>query len=78
MATVTVTRKKPKSGFKTDAITGASYVVTFSALPGQTFGPWSFAETVTDLRISALLPAVEARNLVLDAFVSDSATKETR
>lgn len=56
MSTVTVTRK-PHGRF----------VMSFSALPGRTFGPWGFAETVRDLQVSALLSAREALNLVLDA-----------
>lgn len=66
MATVTVTRK------------GKRFVSTFSALPGREFGPWEFAEMVRDLRISALLEAAEARDLVLTAHADGSATSEMR
>lgn len=62
MSTVTITRKRRDR-----------FVVTFSALPGRTFGPWNFAETVRDLRVSALLTAREARDLVLDADASGKA-----
>lgn len=57
--TVTVTRERRDR-----------FTVSFSALPGRTFGPWSFAETVRDLQVSALLTAREARDLVLDADAS--------
>jgi hypothetical protein len=67
MSTVTVT--SPRKG---------RFTVTFSKLPGRTFGPWGFAETVTDLRISALLEHRETRDLVMDAAVSGSATTDTR
>lgn len=60
--TVTVTRK------------GKRFVTSFSALPGRTFGPWDFAETVRDLTVSALLPPRAARDLVLDAHAAGSAT----
>lgn len=62
MRTVTVTRR------------GKRFAVSFSALPGQSFGPWEFAETVRDLRVSALLTPMEARDLVMDA-ASGSATR---
>lgn len=62
MRTVTVTAK------------GSRYAVSFSALPGRSFGPWEFAETVRDLRVSALLTPMEARDLVMDA-AGGSATR---
>jgi hypothetical protein len=51
--TVTVARK------------GKGYLVSFSALPGRTFGPWAFDEVVRDLQVSALLTPFQARNIVL-------------
>jgi hypothetical protein len=69
--TVTVTRKGKSTS-------SGRYLVTFSRLPGQTFGPWDMPETVQDLRVSALLDPREARDLVLDAAVNGSATTETR
>ena len=65
MSTVTVTRKRRNR-----------FVVSFSDLPGHTFGPWDFAETVRDLRVSALLTPREARDLVLDADASGTARRE--
>lgn len=62
MSTVTVTAR------------GKRFTLAFSQLPGRTFGPWGFAETVRDLRVSALLAPVDARNLVMDAAVSGSAS----
>lgn len=64
MSTVTVTKR------------GVRYVVTFSALPGKAFGPWDLGEAIRDLRVSALLTAAEARDLVMDAAVAGSATRE--
>jgi hypothetical protein len=55
-----------------------AWLVEFSKLPGRTFGPWDFGETVRDLRVSALLEPVEARNLVMDATAAGTATTETR
>lgn len=70
MATVTVKKARPR---KYPRVT-----LHFSKLPGQVFGPYLWPDAVTDLRISALLPAVEARNLVLDALATGEATTETR
>ena len=56
--------------------TGRRYTLTFSRLPGRKFGPWPFADTVRDLRVSALLSAVAARDLVMDASVHGSVTAE--
>lgn len=66
--TVTVTRggKRPR--------VNAKYRLSFSQLPDRTFGPWDFAETVRDLRVSALLAPTEARTLVLNAHANGSAT----
>lgn len=64
--TVTVTRK------------GTRFVSTFSQLPGRTFGPWDLPEMIRDLQVSALLPALEARDLVLDAHAAGSATTAMR
>ena len=66
--TVTVTRAR--SG------RDSRYTLSFSALPGRTFGPWDFAETARDLRVSALMTPVDARNLVCDAAARGTATSE--
>jgi hypothetical protein len=65
MATVTVTR------------TGKRYKLSFSKLPGQSFGPYSSDEAIRDLRVSALLEPVAACKLVVDATIDGSATTET-
>lgn len=67
--TVTVTRQGAQR-------VNAKYTATFSQLPGQSFGPWSMTEMIKDLRVSALLEPIEARNLVLDAHAKGSATTE--
>jgi hypothetical protein len=54
--------------------TGQRFRLEFSQLPGKSFGPWGFAETVRDLTISALLEPLKARDLVMDAFSKGSAT----
>lgn len=64
--TVTVTRRPC-----------GEFVIRFSRLPGQTFGPWEFAETVRDLTVSALLEPIDARNLVIEASVHGSATTDS-
>lgn len=72
---VTVTRKdtkKPRSG-----ALDARYTVTFDALLGRTFGPWSYAETSRDLTVSADLEPAAARALIFDAFTDGSASRET-
>lgn len=56
---------------------GKRFVSEFSVLPGKTFGPWDMPEMIRDLTISALLPAMDARNLVFDAAAKGSATTET-
>ena len=53
------------------------YKLAFSALHGQTFGPWDFSETVRDLTVSALLTPFDARGLVLAALDHGSATVST-
>lgn len=63
--TVTVS-KYGKSRFK----------VSFSLLPGRSFGPWELPETIRDLTVSALLSPLDARTLVCDAAVKGSATTE--
>lgn len=65
-ATVTVTRQ--------GKLGRARFQIAFSALPGRTFGPWSFAQTVRDLTVSALLSPLGARNLVMEAGALGSAT----
>ena len=67
---VTVTLVKRSTGF-------LRYKLAFSALPGQSFGPWEFDETVRDLTVSALLSPIDARNLVLTALICGSATSPT-
>ena len=69
MATVTVRRVGKKR-------VNARYTSEFSALPGQTFGPFDFAEMGRDLRVSALLSPIQARNLVLDAHEKGEATSD--
>ena len=70
MDSVTVTVVKRRTGLP-------RYTLAFSALPGQTFGPWDFVETVRDLTVSALLTPFDARGLVLDALDHGSATVST-
>lgn len=70
MSTVTVKKARPRNGPRV--------TLHFSKLPGQTFGPYAWTEAVTDLTVSALLPRVEARNLVLDALIAGEATTDTR
>ncbi|MBQ0890000.1 hypothetical protein KBZ94_34610 [Streptomyces sp. RM72] len=53
------------------------YTAQFSALPGRTFGPWDMPEMIQELRISALLDAHEARDLVFDAAVAGTVTAPT-
>ncbi|TLQ39204.1 hypothetical protein [Streptomyces marianii] len=53
------------------------YTCEFSALPGRTFGPWDLIETIQELKISALLSAREARDVVFDAAVNGTATAHT-
>ena len=67
--TVTVTCARQN----VDAVSKARYRVSFSQLPGRPSGPWSFATTVRDLTVSALLSPATARGLVLDAYVLGSA-----
>jgi hypothetical protein len=67
---VTVTCKcKPHA----DAILGARYTLSFSRLPDQTFGPYSFMDARGQLIVSALLSAPDARNLILDAYANGTA-----
>lgn len=67
--TVTVKKARPRNGPRV--------TLRFSRLPDQVFGPYAWTEAITDLTISALLPKVEARNLVLDALVRGEATTNT-
>ena len=67
---VTVTVVKRRTGFPL-------YTLAFSALPGQTFGPWDFSETVRDLTVSALLSPLDARKLVLAARNYNTVTVPT-
>lgn len=50
------------------------YTLTFSKLPGRSFGPYDFAEAIGQLRIAALLSALEARDLVMDAATAEDRT----
>lgn len=59
---VTVTRK------------GKRFQLSFSALPGRTFGPFDLPEAVRDLMVSADLPPRVARDLVLDAHTNGAAS----
>jgi hypothetical protein len=51
--------------------------LVFSKLPGETFGPYDFAETVRELRVGALLEPTEARDVVMDAAVTGRETINT-
>lgn len=51
------------------------YYLTFSRLPGKKFGPWTQAEAIRDLTVSALLDRLDARTLVMDAAQDGAATK---
>ena len=48
--------------------------LAFSKLPDQTFGPYGFAEVIGQLRVAALLSALDARNLVMDAATAEDHT----
>jgi hypothetical protein len=50
------------------------YTLTFSKLPGQSFGPYEFAEAISQLYVCALLSRPDARNLVMDAATSAKRT----
>jgi len=50
------------------------YRLEFSKLPGRPFGPYEFAEAITQLYVAALLSRLEARNLVMDAATSADRT----
>lgn len=50
--------------------------LSFSKLPGQKFGPYPWKDAVTELTFSALLSRADARNLVLDALATGTATTE--
>lgn len=67
--TVTVTRAR--------SYRGERVTLEFSRLPGRVFGPYYWGEAITDLTVSALLPRLAARNLVLDALTQGAATTET-
>jgi hypothetical protein len=55
---------------------GKRFKMSFSKLPDRVFGPYDFAETIRDLRVSALLSPVDARSLVIDATVNGAATTQ--
>jgi hypothetical protein len=52
------------------------FMLTFSKLPGQEFGPYLFGDAVRELTIAALLSPLAARNTVLDSVLGPS-TAET-
>ncbi len=68
--TVTVRKARPRNG--------ARVTLHFSKLPGRKFGPYPWPEAITDLTISALLPRIDARNLVFEALATGEATTDTR
>ena len=74
--TVTVTRTTQAK--TTDAIRDTRFRLTFSALPGQTFGPYGYQDARGDLLVAALLSPADARNLLLDAMAVGEATAETQ
>lgn len=53
------------------------FTLEFSALPDQSFGPYGFAEAISQVGFAALLSPIDARNLVMDAAVDGAATAET-
>lgn len=61
-------------GRRKDAITAQRYTLTFSKLRSLTFGPYSFRDARAQLETGALLPPVQARNLLLDACADGEAT----
>jgi hypothetical protein len=53
------------------------YTLTFSSLPGQKFGPFSFATMSRELRISTpQLSPSDVREMLLDAAVAGSVSVE--
>jgi hypothetical protein len=72
MNTVTVTCKTAPN----TKVGAKDFTTSFSKLPDETFGPYSFVDVIQDLKVSALLSPVDARNLVMDAAVNGSATME--
>jgi hypothetical protein len=60
--TVTVTCKRKR------------YTLTFSKLPGRSFGPYDFTEAIGQLYVGALLSRLEARDLVMDAATAEDHT----
>jgi len=52
------------------------FILVFSKLPDSTFGPYDFANAISELRIAAFLEPLAARNLVMDAAVTGSAVSE--
>ena len=52
------------------------YRLSFSKLPGRTFGPYDLRDAVTQLYVGALLERIDARTLVLDAAMNGTATTE--
>jgi hypothetical protein len=53
------------------------YRVKFSILPGRSFGDWPFAEVIRDLRVATTLSGLDARDLVLEAAATGSASRQT-
>lgn len=52
------------------------YTLSFSQLPGKTFGPYEFVEAIGQLHVGALISRRAARDLVLQAFSDGSAKTE--
>lgn len=70
--TITVTRKGPKS--KGDAL-AAKYMLTCDDLPGQQFGPYWYRDICNELYVLTQMELHEIRDVVLDAWVTGSATE---
>lgn len=68
----TVTRKGQREG--QDAILGARYVLTVDRLPGWKSKPQDFRSMSDELYVAALVTRAEARNTILDAFCTGSAS----
>lgn len=75
MSTVTITASKSRRRFGDE--TSQAFKLSFSQLPGDTFGPYSFTQAISQLRIAALLSPYAARTLVLDAATRGFATAGT-
>lgn len=67
MATITITRR----GRNRDALTDR-YVLTFSQLPSR-FGPYSYADTYSELLLHTGQTPPEIRGLIFDAWCDGQA-----